>query len=1095
MPPTRLSTRARSLVIGAVLLALPAVTVTPSVATADERPRAQGDATAAQEQPDRPYPNIDVRGNKRLAPTAEQLRAARELDATAVRWGRFGTPRLLTPQGRTTLTAAGTTIDPRTLALDHIRDHAALYGLSAAELDALTVVTSYRTEHNGVRHVFIGQSDRGVPVHGARLSVAVDKAGRILTATGSLVPGARATGKAALGKAAALDRAAASVGTVSGPRSDSRTGTTATATATGTATATRVTFPLADGTARPAWRTALTADNGRLYDIVVDAETGTVLQRTDLTSNEGPEGRVHTDQNPTLGGATTVPFSGLGRSWVTGRVTTGNNGEVSHDPDGREALGHQPQTPAAGDPAYQHFTYTFTDAFRTSGGTDLTTDRDAVVTQAFYYANRMHDHLYALGFDEASGNFQEDNLGNGGAGGDRVQVYVDFDANGDSACNADFATPADGQNPTMRLFVGRASCDNHDIHRAMNGDTVAHEYSHGLSHRLVGGGDMGDGVQTGALGEGWSDAVATSLWNDPVYGEYNNGRATGIRRVAYNNSTLTYGDLCDDGSCSVHSDGEIWATTMWDMRTALVGAYGYAAGKQRHEQLMVDGMKMTPSSPDFLDARDGILAADRANHGGADQCLLWGVFARRGMGASASSPSQDQANPATDFPASCRPTADAGGPYTTEEGADVRLDASGSTVPGGGGGYSWDFDGDGAYDDATGAAPLFDRVGRDGTYTVGLRVGNAAGADTDTATVTVTNVAPSVDFTVQGPREEGGRLTVSGTVTDPGWLDPLTATIDPGDGKPVPLAGQSENDRPDATLTFSREVAFGDNGTFTVKICGSDDDTSTCRETGITVADVDPAVALDKAGTVPLAGGRTLVVHKGEEKRYTARITDPGSDDETMSWTWGDGTPPTTTTSLVNPPETDPARSPSVQPRDLTDIQVHAYTKPCLYDLSLAARDDDGGAGTDGMPVIVQGNAPLSLLADIWYVKYLTGDLTGLGKETLDCYLKIVQHASAVFSEKVDVSTQDKAADVLFLNLLLDPKRSLDRQLLAAWLNFANGAFEANELVDTDGDLKADTPFLQAVQNAERVRLDPQATKQRLSAQAAILTCINVPLV
>jgi hypothetical protein len=160
-----------------------------------------------------------------------------------------------------------------------------------------------------------------------------------------------------------------------------------------------------------------------------------------------------------------------------------------------------------------------------------------------------------------------------------------------------------------------------------------------------------------------------------VYGEYNNGEPTGIRRVAYNDSDLTYGDLCNDGGCRVHSDGEIWATAMWDMRTALVGAYGYATGKQRHEQLMVDGMKLTPSSPDFLDARDGILAADRANHGGANQCLLWGVFARRGMGASATSPSQDQANPATDYPASCRPTADAGGPYATKEGTDVRLDA------------------------------------------------------------------------------------------------------------------------------------------------------------------------------------------------------------------------------------------------------------------------------------------------------------------------------------------------------------------------------------------------------------------------------------
>ncbi|WP_327251129.1 hypothetical protein [Streptomyces sp. NBC_01244] len=65
------------------------------------------------------------------------------------------------------------------------------------------------------------------------------------------------------------------------------------------------------------------------------------------------------------------------------------------------------------------------------------------------------------------------------------------------------------------------------------------------------------------------------------------------------------------------------------------------------------------------------------------------------------------------------------------------------------------------------------------------------------------------------------------------------------------------------------------------------------------------------------------------------------------------------------------------------------------------------------------------------------------------------------------MSTQQKAASTLFLTLL-NPKRAFDRQLLGAWLNFANGAFDAGELVDTDGDLKAHTPFLQAVQNAEK---------------------------
>ncbi|MGW7412086.1 M36 family metallopeptidase [Streptomyces sp. NPDC054863] len=1081
MPSARLrrTRRARALVVGAALLALPATTMAAPAASAATGQQASTAGESAEQKPDQPYPDIDVRDGAQSRPSAEQLAAADELDSAAVRWGRTGTPRLVVPQGRPALTGASKA-DARTVALDHLRENAELYGLSTADLAGIEVVKSYGTRHNGVRHVFLGQSDRGVPVHGAQLSVAVDKQGRIVTATGSLIPGLRAAGAATLDRTKALDLAAASVGTAEPARD---------------ATATRVVQPLADGTARPAWRTQLTAENGHMYDTVVDAGSGKILSRSDLSHNEGPEGRVFTGQNANAGSQITVPFSGLGRSWVEGRVPTGNNAEVSQNLTGQDSLGYQPQTPAAGDPAYQHFNYPFTDAFRTSGGTDLTTDRDAVVTQAFYYTNNMHDFLYKLGFDEASGNFQEDNLGNGGKGSDRVQVYVDYNASGSSACNANFGTPADGQNPTMRLFVGRTSCSPLNTHRGMNGDTVAHEYSHGLSHRLVGGGTMGGGVQTGALGEGWGDAIATSMWSDPVYGEYATGTATGVRRYAYDKSPLTYGDLCGGGGCQVHRDGEIWATTMWEARTALVGAHGAAGGKAQHEQLMVDGMKLTPTKPDFLDARDGILAADRANNNGANQCLLWGAFAKRGMGASASSSAQDQATPATDLPATCKPTANAGGPYTTKEGADVRLDASGSTSPGGGASYAWDFDGDGAYDDATGPAPLFDRVGQDGTYTVGLRVDNAAGSSTDTATVTVTNVAPAVAFTVKGQAVEGGKLTVSGTVTDPGWLDPLTATVDLGDGKAVPLEGQLENGRPDATLTFSTDTVLGDNGTFTVKVCGKDDDTQTCEQTAVTVANADPAVTIDRSKAVDLAGGRTIVVHAGDDRPELAgRVTDPGSDDETLTWKWGDGTPDTVTSSLVNPPNPDPANSPSVQPRDLTDAQAHAYKKPCLYDVSLGARDDDGGTGSDKVKVIVQGNAPLSLLADLWYVKYLTGDLTGLGKERLDCYLKIVQHASAVFSETVDISTQARATRTL-APALFDAKKAVDRQLLGAWLNFANGAFEPGEKVDTDGDLKADTPFLTALRHAEKVRLDPASDRQALTKQAKILTCINIPLV
>src|SRR5262249_46874395 len=50
-----------------------------------------------------------------------------------------------------------------------------------------------------------------------------------------------------------------------------------------------------------------------------------------------------------------------------------------------------------------------------------------------------------------------------------------------------------------------------------------------------------------------------------------------------------------------------------------------------------DGLKLEPSNPNFLQARDGILQADLADNGGVNRCLIWKAFAKRGMGPLATS--------------------------------------------------------------------------------------------------------------------------------------------------------------------------------------------------------------------------------------------------------------------------------------------------------------------------------------------------------------------------------------------------------------------------------------------------------------------------
>ena len=78
----------------------------------------------------------------------------------------------------------------------------------------------------------------------------------------------------------------------------------------------------------------------------------------------------------------------------------------------------------------------------------------------------------------------------------------------------------------------------------------------------------------------------------------------------------------------MHSDGEIWATVLWDVRQAI--------GQANFEQVVTTGLKLTPSRPSMLDARDAILqAAQSLGVDGSNGCTIWAAFAARGFGYSA----------------------------------------------------------------------------------------------------------------------------------------------------------------------------------------------------------------------------------------------------------------------------------------------------------------------------------------------------------------------------------------------------------------------------------------------------------------------------
>ncbi|HZD19003.1 MAG TPA: hypothetical protein VE669_12750, partial [Actinomycetota bacterium] len=241
-------------------------------------------------------------------------------------------------------------------------------------------------------------------------------------------------------------------------------------------------------------------------------------------------------------------------------------------------------------------------------------------------------------------------------------------------------------------------------------------------------------------------------------------------------------------------------------------------------------------------------------------------------------------------------------------------------------------------------------------------------------------------------------------------------------------------------------------------------------------------------------GVPTIVADAGDPITFEGNATDPGSDDLTLTWDFGDGppSPDATTVSLVNPPLPDPPNSPSIQPRDVDDTQVHTFGDACLYVITFAADDDDGGHGETTASVLIQGTADDAHKHGYWKRQYGGQGVVELTQEELGCYLLVVDYVSDVFDEARDASTLEAAYLVLQGGSGGPPIQQLDRELLTALLNFANGAFGWDELVyDADGDGVADTSFGDVIGTAEAVRLNPASTPREIREQRDILRDLN----
>jgi Zn-dependent metalloprotease len=624
-----------------------------------------------EQQPDsivdpEPLPNFDIRSlQSHRLDTAKVQRKKHQLadqaampDDLVLEWNE----ELDVPKRLLSLKAPLTSPsleDPAVIARNFVRSNSGLFELTTRQLDEARISARDSNIYSGFTRLVLEQREQGIRVFDSEMLFIIDLAGQVRSESGSFIPKLdRHTASQApeLTPEDALNRAALACGAkltsslsltcdtlpsrervvFSSDEIDERT------------EASLVYYPVSKNDLRLSYQILLygAPTETDSYLVLVDALSGEILRRDSLTcAAEPPRGRVFARENPiTSVERTMIALSGDStaspQGWVTATRTEGNNARVFFNPEGTSNAGDLIQADAQGNFDFPlDLAKSPLDSFKASA------------TNLFYWVNTAHDRFYGLGFTETSRNFQLDNGGRGGMGGDAVRAETLRGASAGVRNNAFFSPTLDGSPPLLAtlMWTPVISGTLTELDSSYDAGVIIHEYTHGVSTRLSGT-DNSLGLrssQGGGMGEGWSDFFAVSFLDDGASppdaphtaGSYVTVRPTrGVRSHPYTTrfdlNPLTFGDVAY--YTEVHAQGTVWSTILWDMRQLFIERYGFESGRRTTERLVVDGLRATPIAPTFLQARDAILLADQTSNSGANQDLIWRAFARRGMGKSAS---------------------------------------------------------------------------------------------------------------------------------------------------------------------------------------------------------------------------------------------------------------------------------------------------------------------------------------------------------------------------------------------------------------------------------------------------------------------------
>jgi len=378
---------------------------------------------------------------------------------------------------------------PRETALRFLREHPSDLGLSASDVADVRVTDEYKSEDMGVTHVWIQQQWAGIPVFNALFGLHVKTDGEVFHLGHRFVPDLKSkvnTILPSLSAEKALQMAMLDLGFegFQTPQLRQKINDKNWVFEGGAVSRSQIPVSICfeqipGGLLRLAWTMAIAqANTNDLWNMRVDAQTGQVLGKINQTNHcaldaAGSSSAVHPaappsppngdgasyrvfalpTESPAHGprtlvtdpaDATASPFGWHDINGAAGAEYTyprGNNVYAFEDSDGNGAPPSGTPGPSGG--ASLKFDFPF------DPNAELAPNLDAAITNVFYTSNKMHDISYRYGFNEVAGNFQTNNYGKGGTGGDPVLASAIY---GNTENNSSFVTPVDGGSGQLQMY-------------------------------------------------------------------------------------------------------------------------------------------------------------------------------------------------------------------------------------------------------------------------------------------------------------------------------------------------------------------------------------------------------------------------------------------------------------------------------------------------------------------------------------------------------------------------------------------------------------------------------------------------------------------